>query len=422
MRRIGFALAALVTLTSARASGESAEFRGSFFDDFQARLDLRAVVADGERSWLKDGFGKTRFGNGDDAEARLAIANAALVWSPQVMAWDLSAHVHAQANPGQYNGVDLVEAFLKWKPVPDGETQVSARAGLFFPPISLEHDGMAWTTTRTLTPSAINSWVGEEVLVVGLEGTARTVIDDHELRLTGALFRGNDTSGTLLTFRGWAMHDVLATAFGDFALPDRNAGWNAFYATQAFTTEPTREVDERYGSYVRLDWSPPFPVSLNVMYYDNHGDPESVEEGQYGWRTRFTNVGLAADLDEKTELLAQYMTGETVMGHFMPPDGWMADLGFESAYVLLAHDFDFGKMAARFDWFAVNDRNYEFIDDNNDEGWAATLAWQKPVNEWARLAAEALYIASDHPARVDQSLAPSQEQFLFQLALQLELK
>jgi hypothetical protein len=100
----------------------------------------------------------------------------------------------------------------------------------------------------------------------------------------------------------------------------------------------------------------------------------------------------------------------------------MADLGYESAYVLVSHEFDFGLMAARLDWFAINDRNYEFIDDNNEEGWAATLAWQKPVCDWARLAAEVLYIDSDHPARTDQGLAPEQEQFLAQLALQIELK
>jgi hypothetical protein len=187
--------------------------------------------------------------------------------------------------------------------------------------------------------------------------------------------------------------------------------------TQAPTTEPIREVNERYGSYVRLDWSPPLPVSVNVIYYDNHGDPESVEEGQYGWRTRFTNLGLAADLDDKTELLAQYMTGETVMGHNMPPDGWMADLGYESAYVLVSHQFDFGLMAARLDWFAINDRNYEFIDDNNEEGWAGTIAWKRPVHDYATLAAELLYIDSDHPARIDQGTAPQQQAFVAQLAL-----
>ena len=420
MRTRSAALALLLALGVAHA--EEAGSPWSILDDFSGRLDVRAIAIDGERSWLKDSFGKTRFGNGEDLEGRFVLANAALVWQPHIMDWDLAGYVHAQANPGQYNGVDLVEAYLKWKPVPDSDTRFSMRGGMFFPPISLEHDGLAWTPTRTLTPSAINSWVGEEVLVLGLEGTVRTLVDEHELQLTGALFENNDTSGTLLTYRGWAMHDVLATAFGDFAIPDRGPAWTAFYMAQAPSTEATREVDGRFGSYVRLDWSPPLPVTFNVLYYDNHGDPTAVEEGQYGWRTRFVNAGVAVDIDDKTELLAQYMNGETVMGHWMPPEGWMADVGFASAYVLVSHQFEFGLLAGRVDWFEVRDRNYEWIDDNNDDGWAGTLSWRAPVREWATLAAEALYIDSDHPARLDQGHDPEQQEFLLQLALQIEFK
>jgi hypothetical protein len=419
--RIAATASVLVTFAMhpARAGDASSD---SIFPiaDLAVRIDVRAIAADGERTWLKDGFGKTRFGNGDGLEGRLALANAALVWQPH-FAWDLSAHLHAQANPGQYNGVDLVEAFLKWKPIPSSNTRFSARVGTFFPPISMEHDGVAWTPTRTLTPSAINSWVGEEVLVLGLEGTVDTKLDEHEFKLTGALFENNDTSGTLLTYRGWAMHDVLATVFGDFAIPDRGPAWNAFYDHQAPSTEPTREVDGRFGSYVRFDWSPPAPVSVNVMYYDNHGDPEVEEEGQYGWRTRFVNVGVAVDLDENTELLAQYMNGETVMGH-PTPDGWMADMGFTSAYLLVSRKLDFGQLAGRVDWFETSDRTFEVIDNNNEDGWAGTLAYRAPACDWATVVSEALYIDSDHPARIDQGLDPRQQQFLFQLALQVDLK
>lgn len=418
IRIAGLALA----LSLSVAQANEADGLWTFLDDFSGRLDVRAIAIDGERSWLKDSFGKTRFGNGEDLEGRFVLANAALVWQPQVMDWNLAGYVHAQANPGQYNGVDLVEAFLKWKPVPESDTRFSVRGGVFFPPISLEHDGPAWTPTRTLTPSAINAWVGEEVLVLGVEGTVRTLVDEHELQLTGAVFQNNDTSGTLLTYRGWAMHDTLATMFGDFAIPDRGPAWSGFYATQAPSTEPAREIDGRFGSYLRLDWTPPGPATFNVLYYDNHGNPEVVEEGQYGWRTRFVNAGVAVDLDEDTELLAQYMNGETVMGHWMPPEGWMADVGFASAYVLVSHQFECGLLAGRVDWFEVRDRNYEWIDDNNDDGWAGTISWRTPVREWATVVAEALYIDSDHPARVDQGHEPSQQELLLQLALQIDLK
>jgi hypothetical protein len=57
---------------------------------------------------------------------------------------------------------------------------------------------------------------------------------------------------------------------------------------------------------------------LNAFYYDNRGDPEAFTKSlQWGWRTRFWNVGLVADLGPSTRLLAQGMTGTTLMG-FIP--------------------------------------------------------------------------------------------------------
>lgn len=410
------AVAAAMASSASPASAEADLFSP---DTFHGRLDVRLVASDAERTWLDRGFGKTRFGD-DGTHAGFELGNAALVWRPR-LSWDLSGYVHLQANPGQNNGVDLVEAFLKWKPMPHSNVRYSARAGMFFPPISLEHDGIAWTPTRTITPSAINSWIGEEVLVLGLEGAIQTEIDGHEFGLTGAVFQHNDTSGTLLTYRGWALHDVLATASGDFVIPTRGPTWNAFYATQAPITEPTREVDGRYGSYVRLDWRPPLPVSFNALYYDNHGNPEVVEDGQYGWRTRFVNVGATIQLGPNTELLSQFMTGETVMGHQMPVE-WMADVGYTSAYVLVSHQLTGGAsiLSGRLDWFEVDDRTFELIDDNNEEGWAATVAYQKPINDHVNLALEALHISSEHAARVDQGLASDQEDTQMQASIRFE--
>lgn len=408
------AIAAAIASSACPAAAESDLFSP---ETLHGRLDIRVVASDAETTWLDAGFGKTRFGGGDGVEASPEIANAAIVWQPR-LSWDVGGYVHLQANPGQYNGVDVVEAFLKWKPPPTSNTRYSARAGLFFPPVSLEHDGLGWTSTRTITPSAINSWIGEEVLVVGLEGSAQTELSDHEFKLTGAVFQHNDTSGTLLTYRGWALHDVLATGFGDYDIPARSPAWQAFYMLQAPTTEPTREVDGRFGSYVRIDWLPPAPVSFNVVYYDNHGNPEVQEEGQYGWRTRFFNVGAKVQLGENTELLSQFMTGETVMGHQMPVE-WMADVGYTSAYVLVSHQLGGGDniLSGRLDWFEVDDRTFELLDDNNEEGWAATVAYQRPLDDHVSLGVEVLHISSDKPARVDQGLAPEQQDTQLQASL-----
>ena len=390
-------------------------------DTFSVRVDLRGYLTQGERSWLDGGFGKTRFGDGDSLEGGLVPANVALIWEPQ-LPFDLSAHVHAQANPDQRNGVDLVEAYLKWKPVPTSERRFSARAGTFFPPVSLENDGIAWTPTRTITASAINSWVGEDVLVLGVEGTVRTLVRDNELTLTGAVFRNNDTSGALLAYRGWALHDSLATEFGGVAIPVRSAAWKAFLPRQAAVTEPTREVDGRYGSYVRLQWALPAPVTLDALYYDNHANPEVVADGQYGWRTRFVNTGLSAALDDDSELLAQYMTGETAMGPEVVSGARAVDVGFSAAYVLLSRSFATSRLSGRADWFETRDRTFQNLDNNAEKGWSATLAYSFPVKRWVRVAVEGSYVSSKRAARIDQGIDPWQDQFLLQAALQFDLK
>ena len=91
-----------------------------------------------------------------------------LIWTPR-FSWSLGGTVVATAQQGQDQAVDLSEAFLTYKPLLGGGTRIVARAGLFWPPVSLEHTGPEWRVRDTITPSAINSWIGEEVKVGGLE-------------------------------------------------------------------------------------------------------------------------------------------------------------------------------------------------------------------------------------------------------------
>ena len=47
------------------------------------------------------------------------------------------------------------------------------KTGAFFPTISLENDDLGWTSPYTLTPSAINSWIGDELRTIGSEAILR---------------------------------------------------------------------------------------------------------------------------------------------------------------------------------------------------------------------------------------------------------
>ena len=82
--------------------------------------------------------------------------------------------------------------------------------GAFFPPISLENDGIGWTSRWTLTPSAINSWVGEELRTIGAELRVEHRGDAGTFSAQAALFGRNDPAGELLAARGWSMGDLTS--------------------------------------------------------------------------------------------------------------------------------------------------------------------------------------------------------------------
>lgn len=382
-------------------------------------VDIRAVTANGETSWRDGGFGKLRYGN----ETKLDIAQAAFNWKPR-LADTVTAYVLAQYTPGGLTDWGVSEAYVKWKPVPKSNMRYSVRFGQMFPPVSMEHDGPGWSVSRTLTPSAINSWIGEEVLVDGLEGNVQTAWGGHTLGLTAAVFTGNDTAGTIVSWRGWALHDIASDRDTRLPLPSgSNQGYTRLFGTyQDPYTEPTAETDGHVGQYVRLDWRPPVPFAVNFEYYANNADPSSLRHAQWGWDTRFYNLGLTAQVSPKDQLLSQYMTGSTRMGWHMSNGFWAIDDNFDSAYLLLTHSFDNGaRLTGRADYFAVKDWSMRAVDNNTDKGYSATLAYIRPISAHMDLAVEGISVASTRPARSTHGLDPHQSQTQLQIALKVHL-
>jgi hypothetical protein len=394
-------------------------------DAFTVLLDGRLVVADGATSFVHRGFGITRF-QGDSKGgymAQLVPAEADLVWNPRFTG-ALSANVSIGWERSHEPGVGVMEAFLNYLPQSQGKISFSARAGLMWPEISLEHaTGGAWSTVYTITPSAINSWVGEEVRVVGLEGTAHFSLGQHEVLATAAVFGWDDTSGTLLSFRGWALEDIKGTAPGYFPLPPRNG---FFKFAQQNLTQNTLHIDPRAGFYARLDWRPPQPFGVAAFYYDNNGDPTAVtHELQWGWRTRFGNLGINADLDSKTRLLAQAMIGSTQMGQKYNGVLWI-DTDYQSAFVLLSRKLPWQvTVSGRVEAFETREHGslMEPHSENNQDGSAWTLAARKSLNPHLTVFAEALHVRSWRGTRVDLGGldSPFEAQTVFQLALRYRL-
>jgi len=403
------ALACLVAEAPARAS--DAVMSGV--------ADFRLAAADGETSWLDGGFGKARFGGGRDGDLRFRAvpAEGELILQPQV-GWNLRGTLVITAQDGPRTPIDLSEAFLTWKPLPRGAIHVSARAGLFWPPVSLEHQGAGWTMPDMITPSAINSWIGEEVKVAGAEATVARDTGDGRVSATFALFGFNDTAGTLLAFRGWALHDVTAGAFGHRRLPMLNPFMKD---VQAPSTRPVIEIDDRPGFYAKLAWAPAAPFSVEAFYYRNRGTPEAVTDRlQWGWDTRFWNVGASADLGARTRLAAQALTGTTEMGAEEDERYWV-ETRFRSAYLRLTREQGPLTLNVRLDWFGTRERGSEMGGIESEDGWAAAAAASWPFSPHAKLIVEGLRVDSERGSRARAGLAPRQRQNVVQAALRLTL-
>jgi hypothetical protein len=125
-----------------------------------------------------------------------------------------------RADPDTPSIVDALETYLRYDDMA-GDIGWSVKAGAFFPTISLENDDLGWASPYTLTPSAINSWIGDELRTIGSEGTLRWKSDVGVLSLTGALTCCNDEAGVLIADRGWAMDDRPFGLFERERIPDQ---------------------------------------------------------------------------------------------------------------------------------------------------------------------------------------------------------
>jgi hypothetical protein len=410
MRRSAAALAAAVLGLAHPARAQEAIFGR---DTVHGLVEIGWAAADGEKSFVDGGFGKTPFSGSRDGgwRAEAQLSQAVVEWRPR-FSFALGAVVSGQWQANVTPRFDLDEAYLQLKAPPTSGGRFSARGGVFYPPVSLEHAGLGWTTTDLLSASALNSWIGEEVKVGGLEASYERRLGEHTLTATAAVFGWNDTSGTLLSFRGWALDGLRTGPRSEVELPPLSP----FIASrQADETYPMWEIDRRAGYYGRLEWRPPAPLAFSAFYYDNRGDRTSVRELQWAWETRFANLGLAWDPQEGTHIKAQAMRGETWMGYARPRI-W-ADVRFQAAYLLATRDVGEDAASARLDWF--ENRTHNAMDDDDETGWAATAGWRHRLGDHADLMTEVQRVQSKRPARVLAGENPRQVQDVVHTALRL---
>ncbi len=389
---------------------------------FNLVLDGRLVTTPETASFLDGGLGKTRYGH-EPRVLQATLAQAALLGRFELRP-DLTVRLHASVD-AEHNferRVDLVEALARYSPVLSDRVSLDIRAGLFFPSVSLENTDLAWQSPYTTTFSAINSWIGEEVRSLGVEaGPVLRIGNEAHARVFGAVTRANDPNGTLLAWRGFALHD-RTSGFGDRLPLPALASFkpSGMFPDQPLHVQPLREVDFRWS------WSAGATVTheqyrLKALYQPPTANPAAFNGEQYAWRTGYWALGASRTLGP-LEFLVQGLDGETRMG-LASGNRNAVVARFQAAYVLASWAADAGgkhRTTLRYDSFRVRDRDdFKIEDPNDDSGTAWTFAYAYLPATRHRICVEVLRIDSTHANRPDLGLPPRMTEVLGTLSWRL---
>lgn len=384
--------------------------------DFQLHgyLDARSQWNSSEtRSWVDGGTGKPAFGR-DDALVQPGGAALAARWQ---LTPSLTGVASLQWQPRTSPGVGLLDAYLRYRPVSTTRWRWSARVGAFFPPVSLENDAVGWTSPWTLTPSAINSWVGEELRTIGAELRVEHRHANGTLELGFAAFKYNDPAGELLASRGWAMGDVTSALNTRLRQPDA-------YSPVARTPVPVRfepfvETDGKPGWHADARWQSTSGRKLTLLRYDNRANPETfqLQDGRrvFSWRTRFWALGGELPLG-RAVLVAQLMDGSTA---FEPVPGRYLDTRFHAGYLLAGWERGAWRPAIRVDMFSLRQLPDTLAAPLSEHGHALTAALSWRPSERIRVTGEVLRVDSARNQRLREGLSARQVETQVQLSLRL---
>jgi hypothetical protein len=94
-------------------------------------------------------------------------------------------------------------------------------------------------------------------------------------------------------------------------------------------------------------------------------------------------------------------------------------MGYQAAYLLAAKRLGEDTVSGRIDAFRTRDRTFRRVDDNQENGWAATASWRHRLAPHADLIVEAQHVGSKRAARRLAGEDPKQDQTVLQTALRL---
>jgi hypothetical protein len=392
----------LLLLTAAASPARAVDF------GYDAYLDFRLVAPGNERSWFDGGLGKLDYGKGD-SPFRFAggVAQGYARLTPE-----FEAVAVVRADDDQKDFILPLESYLRYRPVSTSQWRWSAKLGAFFPPFSLENTELGWTSYWTITPSAINSWIGDELRTIGGETTLQWRDNGNTLSLIGSLYGWNDPAGVLMADRGWAMDDMPTALFDEPRKPD--ATQILFHGSYPDTTPIFMEIDHRIGWYAGAQWENSGGWLVNLYRYDNDADPAAHKTDYFAWHTDFWDGGVSKTWGAFT-FMGQAMTGETII---QPKPTFTSTTDFSAVYGLIGWEMNDWRFAARLDEFRTHNNSGSLLDE---DGYALTGSASWLPKDWLRLSAELLYIDSKRDERSVVGLNPRQGETQGQLSARIYL-
>lgn len=358
----------------------------------------RAMNVTGPPSWLEGGAG--RYEASGDRDDVMGVAQIGVDW--QAATWlRLHASGTARRDPEELGGTStgLVEGYAELRRS-FGLDDLQVRAGMFFLPSSRENIDPLWASPYTINFSALNTWIGQEVRPVGVDLQYRHITPrGHAITGGATAFRGNDTMGTLLSWRGWSIGNKLATYDEVFPLPPipSLSDSGPFFRQRNDGTKPIGgDLDGRTGFAARLRYSIPQRGSVQYTYLDNQGDrrlyPAATgpsgsiysPTAEYSWDTKYHQISAEIGDPDNLVLAAEYMTGRTEMGVFDP----FVEADFDALYVLLSDKRGRNRWTARYEVFGTDDVDRTAAERNDEKLRSWTLSWLFDLRTNVRLGAE----------------------------------
>lgn len=340
-----------------------------------------SALSNNTPSFQSNGISHQRF-DGEHLALSQAVIDTSLLIGTN---WHVNAVANAYSDGEQQLGIS--QLYLKYRPLVASTVKPEIKVGAFYPALSAENTALGWLSPHFLSNSAINSWIGEELRVGGVEASirqnGRQVNSPWSWKLLGSVFKGNDTTGTLIAWRGFALHDRQSlynerVNFLPIPWVVSEEGFNA-----PAWTEPFREIDKRFGYYIGAHAAYKRQYEVKYYFYDNRADPKVLDSDRlYAWRTRFHSFTFKHQASTNITVFAQAMAGNTIMGENI------VNNDFYSAFLATAYSVGPFTHSARVDWYHVIDKDDQPNDPNASQGQAITLNTTYQINDHASVSGE----------------------------------